>query len=99
LEGDSQLGPAWRAAGIATYVFSLDGYWLRARLLYLLKAGQQIGVEAIAQGDPNYDAQKLGLVYAGVTLGERWVLNTRVGYHFQSAANSPYAGIELAYFF
>jgi hypothetical protein len=54
-----------------------------------------IGPELTLQGDPTYDAEKVGLVYGGLQPFAGVVLNVRGGYRIQSGANSPYVGVEL----
>lgn len=102
----------WQFSGIASYIptatdlrtnlnamdtRSIDGYWLRARMLKTLANSHFIGPELIFQGDPNYNATKLGVVYGNITLASKLSMNLRGGYHWQSNHNSPYAGVEFIY--
>jgi hypothetical protein len=95
LEGEARLSPSWRTDGILSYTFILDGYWTRMRLLYGLSGTKYIGPEFIAQGDPNYNALKVGVVYGGFQLASKVFLALKAGYRFQSGADSPYIGAEL----
>lgn len=95
LEGEAKLSDSWRANGIVSYTFVLDGYWTRLRLLYGLSGNKFIGPEFIAQGDPNYNAQKIGVAYGGFEIASKVFLTLKAGYRFQSGANSPYVGAEL----
>jgi hypothetical protein len=54
-----------------------------------------IGPEAIAQGDPTYNAQKIGLVFGGMQPLDKVFVSVKGGYRFQSGANSPYVGVEI----
>jgi Cellulose biosynthesis protein BcsS len=96
IEGGAPMGARWRANLIAAYVAKIDGYWTRGRFMRELAGSHQAGLELIAQGDPNYSAQKLGLVYGGIKLGENWGAAARAGYHFQSGANSAYVSLEFS---
>jgi len=73
----------------------LDGYWARARLLYGLSGTKFIGPELVVQGDPNYNAQKIGVAFGGFQLGQKTFLTLKGGYRFQSGADGPYVGAEL----
>ena len=95
IEGEAQLSPSWRANGIIAYTLILDGYWTRARLLYGLSGNKFIGPEVVVQGDPNYNAQKLGVVFGGFEIASKVFLTLKAGYRFQSGADSPYVGAEL----
>ena len=95
IEGEAQLSPSWRTNGIIAYTLILDGYWARARLLYGLSGNKFIGPEVVVQGDPNYNAQKLGVVYGGFEIASKVFLTLKAGYRFQSGADSPYVGAEL----
>jgi hypothetical protein len=95
LEGEAQLSPAWRLNGIVAYTFILDGYWTRLRLLYGLSGGKYIGPEVVVQGDPNYNAQKIGVAFGGIEIASKVFLTLKGGYRFQSGADSPYIGAEL----
>jgi hypothetical protein len=95
LEGEAKLSDAWRADAIVSYIFGLDGYWTRLRFLYGLSGGKYIGPELIAQGDPNYNAQKIGVAFGGLQIARKVFLTLKAGYRFQSGADSPYIGAEL----
>ena len=95
LEGEAQLSPSWRANAILAYIFVLDGYWTRLRVLYGLSGTKFIGPEVVAQGDPNYEAQKLGVVYGGFEIASKVFLTLKAGYRFQKGTDSPYIGAEL----
>ena len=94
-EGEVALGSDWRANGIVSYTLGLNGYWTRARLLRSIGNNLYLGPEAIAQGDPSYNAQKLGLVFGGMRVFPNTFLAVKAGYRFQSDANAYYAGVEL----
>jgi hypothetical protein len=95
VEGEAQLSPSWRANGIIAYTMILDGYWTRLRLLYGLSGSKFIGPEIVVQGDPNYNAQKLGVAFGGLEIASKVFLTLKAGYRFQSHADSPYVGAEL----
>ena len=95
IEGETQLSSSWRANGIVAYTLILDGYWARARFLYGLSGNKFIGPEVVVQGDPNYNAQKLGVAYGGFEIASKVFLTLKAGYRFQSGADSPYVGAEL----
>ncbi len=95
VEGETLLSPTWRIAGIAAYTFILDGYWTRLRVLRSLADTRFIGPEVVAQGDPDYSALKLGVVFGGIPLSSKVFLNVKGGYRWQSGADSPYIGAEL----
>ena len=95
LEGEVGLSQNWRTNGIAAYTFGQNGYWLRARLLRNLKGPKFIGPEVIVQGDPTYNAEKLGVVYGGLEPFTGVFVNVKGGYRFQSGADSPYIGVEV----
>jgi hypothetical protein len=99
VEGETPVTGRWRANGIASVTLGIQGYFLRGRLLYALNESLLVGPEVVAQGDPNYTAQKLGAVLGGLRLTDRLFVNLHAGYHFQSGQDSPYAGVEAAWFF
>jgi hypothetical protein len=50
------------------------------------------------QGDPNYNAKKLGVAYGGFEIASKVFLilkAVKAGYRFQSGADSPYVDAEL----
>ena len=64
LQGEADLKfTVWRSATIVAYLPGTESYWLRQRFLHPL-GENEAGVEAIAEGDPEYDAQRLGVVFA-----------------------------------
>lgn len=95
LEGEAALDRKWRVNGIVSYLFGLDGYWSRVRLLRSLSGTHFIGPEAIAQGDPKYNAYKLGVAVGGFQPVDKVFVTFKGGYRWQSGANSPYAGFEV----
>jgi Cellulose biosynthesis protein BcsS len=95
VEGETLVGQTWRANAILAYTFILDGYWTRLRVLHSLAGTKRIGPELIVQGDPDYSALKLGVVFGGVPLGSKVFLNVKGGYRWQSGHDSPYLGAEL----
>jgi len=95
LEGSKDFSAKWRGEGIVAYTFGLNGYWARARVLRNLSGTKFVGPELIVQGDPTYDAQKVGVVFGGLQPFSRVFMNLRAGYRFQSGADSPYIGVEL----
>ena len=82
LEGGAAFSEQWRGEGIAAYTFGQNGYWTRARLLRSLASTKFIGPELILQGDPTYNAEKVGLVYGGLQPCAGVFLNVRGGYRF-----------------
>ena len=95
VEGEATLSSSLRANAIIAYTTVLDGYWARARLLYGLSGTKFIGPELVVQGDPNYNAQKIGVAFGGFQLGQKTFLTLKGGYRFQSGADGPYVGAEL----
>jgi hypothetical protein len=95
VEIDAALSPSWRAGMIVAYTAVLDGYWTRLRLLYGLPAGRYVGPEVVAQGDPNYTAQKLGIAFGGIAASPHVFVTLKAGYRFQRSASAAYCGAEL----
>lgn len=95
VEMDAALSPSWRAGMIVAYTAVLDGYWTRLRLLYGLPGGRYVGPEVVAQGDPNYTAQKLGIAFGGIQASAHVFVTLKAGYRFQRSASASYCGAEL----
>jgi hypothetical protein len=56
---------AWELGGFATYGVDMEEYFVRGRVTRAVGSGGfRLGVEAVAQGDPNYDRQGIALVAA-----------------------------------
>lgn len=56
---------AWEVGGFATYGIDMEEYFVRGRVTRAVgSGGVRLGVEAVAQGDPNYDRQGVALVAA-----------------------------------
>lgn len=103
---------SWQFSGIASYIptatdlrtnvsamdtRSIDGYWFRVRVLKTLANTHVVGPELIFQGDPNYNATKIGVVYGNIGIANKLAMNLRAGFHSQKDHNSPYAGVEFIY--
>jgi hypothetical protein len=93
VEGEALFSQTWRANAIVAYIFALDGYWTRLRVLHSLAGTRFLGPEVVAQGDPDYSALKLGVVYGGIALSSKIFINVKGGYRWRG--DSPYVGAEL----
>ena len=94
-EGNVSFTQRLRGEGIVSYLFDLDGYWTRARLLYTLDKSMFVGPELIFQGDPNYTARKLGVALGGIQVLPKTWITFKAGYRWQSGQNAVYGGVEL----
>lgn len=95
-EAEQRFATAWRANGIASYVFGQEGYWLRARLLRTVSGPLLFGVEGVAQGDPEYKGQQVGLVLTGFEPAPRLNLGFKLGAKkIQGSPTGAYLGFEL----
>lgn len=52
----------WRALGYASYAFDIEDFYVRGELTRAIRPRIRVGVEAVAEGDPTYDRQALGVV-------------------------------------
>lgn len=95
-ELSAPISRKWESRNIAAWVFGLQGYWLRSRLVYRTNGGLELGPEVIAAGDQDYSALKAGFVVGALQPLPSVTLSLRAGYHFQKAANSPYVGLDLS---
>lgn len=86
----------WESRNIAAWVFGLQGYWARSRLVYRTDAGLEVGPELVVAGDRDFKALKTGFVVGALQPLPSVTLSLRAGYHFQSAANSAYLGADLS---
>jgi hypothetical protein len=99
VEGETDLAPAWRAGGIASYTFGQDGYWARMRVMRSGAGATAVGGEVIANGNPEAHSTATGLVLAVKPRTGRWSVNLRAGYRFQDEADGAYGGLEFGYGF
>lgn len=93
------LTPDWRFSGLAHVAFDPDSYWTRARIVKLsdMPSIAGIGVETVVQGDPNYNAEKLGVVLEGAAADNGIQINIKFGFGRVDRGDfDAYAGIELS---
>lgn len=94
IEGETPVATNLRLSGIASYVTATSGYWARARALYAMPNGLRTGPEMVVAGNPEYDAQRYGLVVGGFrVLGA--TLDLKGGYSTGSSGSSAYGGLEV----
>jgi hypothetical protein len=100
LEGEQQFASVWRVNGIASYVFGMEGYWVRARLLRSVRGPILAGVEGIVQGDPDYKGAAFGAVVTGFEPFPRWNIGFKVGAKkIEDRPTTAYVGIEVGKLF
>jgi hypothetical protein len=96
LEGEQSLDQKWKVAGNGSYIQGQQAYWVRGRVLRNIWSGQQIGLEAITQGDPTYSANQFGVLLAGLKAGNTLNIGFKMGVRRETNLSSqPYFGIEL----
>jgi hypothetical protein len=96
LEGEQSLDQRWKVAGNGSYIQGQQAYWVRGRVLRNIWSGQQIGLEAITQGDPTYSANQFGVLLAGLKAGNTLNIGFKAGVSRETNLSShPYFGIEL----
>lgn len=99
LEGEAQVGDAWRLGGIASYTSEQNGYWARVRLMRGPYT-RAFGIEALANGNQEADATAVGFVTTFQPgNASKWSIGLKAGYRFQQDADGAYGGIELGYAF
>ncbi len=100
LEGQWNFADTWTLGGIASYTFTADGYWMRARLLHQLKQGLSTGPEAVFMGDPNYRAWQFGWVVTGFKPAPKVEIGVKVGVRItENAGVNGLIGLELVKLF
>lgn len=100
LEGELNLAETWKLGGIASYTFSAESYWLRARLLHRLDQSLSTGPEAVFMGDPNYRAWQFGWVVTGFEPVPEVVVGVKIGVRITEGAGvDGLVGLELAKLF
>lgn len=96
IEGEQTLDPKWKLSAIGSYVTGQHAYWMRARVVHDYWPGMQIGLESLAQGDPNYHANQLGILLLGLKVGNSMNVGLKVGARRVGGLNShAYFGVEL----
>jgi hypothetical protein len=96
VEAEQRFATAWRVNGIASYVFVQEGYWLRARLLRAVRGPVLFGIEGVAQGDPEYKGNQVGLVLTGFEPVPRLSLGFKLGAKkIEGRSTNAYVGFEL----
>ncbi len=96
LEGEQTIGQNWKVSGNGNYIEGQQAYWARVRVLRDIRSGQQIGLEAITQGDPTYSANQFGVVLAGLKASSTINVGFKLGLSQVTGLSShPYFGIEL----
>jgi hypothetical protein len=95
-EGETTLfGPAWRVGGNLSYVLGVQSYSARGRIMREISPGRRIGVEAMAQGDPDYRSRQAGVVMA-VKVSKQAELGFKVGIRKTAGLEEAgYFGVEL----
>lgn len=93
------IAASWRASAIASYASQQDGYWGRVRLTRALAARSSLGAEFVANGNDEFDATAVGLVFIAQPGTGRWSMAVKGGHRFQDDADGAYGGVELGYGF
>lgn len=91
MSGQTAPGP-WRAAGFASYAVDSEDYYVRAELTRAVRPSVRLGLEAVLDGDPNYDRRRAG-VLLGVSTSPRWEAHIAVGASDSKARDGAYASI------
>jgi hypothetical protein len=88
----------WHTAAIASYTLGTAGYWGRLRLYRARRPAWWPGVEAVALGDPEYDAVQLGALLGRIGLRADTQLTLKAGMRLGGGRDpAPYAGVELVW--
>lgn len=96
LEGEQTLDQTFKVSASGSYLSGQQAYWVRGRILRNIWSDRQTGLEAVAQGDPNYHASQLGIVLLGLKVGNAVDVGLKVGAQQIGGLNShAYFGIEL----
>lgn len=99
-DGETEVAPAWRLSGIASYSTRQNGYWLRGRVMHRSRPGNGFGAEAVANGNDEAKSVSAGLVLEFRPNASRWTVAVKGGYRFQdNDDDSPFGGIEIGYGF
>jgi len=93
----TRRGP-WRFRTIANYILGTKAYWGRVRTYRGTGASFWPGVEAVALGDPEYDAVQLGALLGRIPLGSARHLTLKAGVRLdREGGQAAYAGAELVW--
>ena len=93
VSGESARANPWQVAGFASYGFSSEDYYVRGELTRAVGGGLRLGVEAIFDGDPNYDRRRAGVVAAFG--GADWQLRLAVGGADSRARDGAYGSVGV----
>lgn len=96
-ELDRRFAQDWRFAGAIQFSAGPDSYWSRAKFLNKSSsAAYWQGIEIVYQGDPDYKAYKLGLVFDELPVGKDVSANFKVGANKTRGLKAiGYVGIEF----
>ncbi len=96
-EMDRRLAQDWRFTGAIQFSVGPDSYWSRAKFLNKpASAAYWQGIEIVYQGDSDYRAYKLGLVFDELSVGKGVSANFKVGANKTRGLRAiGYIGIEL----
>ena len=96
-ELDRRFAQSWRFTGAVQLALGPDSYWTRVK--FLQKSSTATfwqGVEVVFQGDPDYNAAKIGLVLDEWGVGKGVTANFKLGANkTTSLKTGGYAGIEF----
>lgn len=96
VEGEQRFAEAWRVNAIASYVLGQDAYWVRGRLLRRVKGSLLAGLEAVAQGDPDYKGRQFGVVLTGMEIAPGMSVGVKLGSKkIEGRSSEGYIGIEF----
>lgn len=99
VEGALDVG-SLRVYANASYLFGLQAHWLRAVVDKEVLGGVRAGPEVTIQGDPDYDARKVGCSVSGLPLLDLAHLGLSAG--LQSLSDGPwrpYVGVGFSALF
>lgn len=93
ISGETTPARAWQVGGFASYGFNSEDYYVRAEVTRAVGPGFRLGVEAILDGDPNYDRQRAGAVAAFG--GGDWQIRFAAGAADSKARDGAYGSVSL----
>lgn len=86
------IADPWRVTGFAAYGLDFEDYYVRADVTRAVTPSVRLGVEAVANGDPAYDQQRLGAVVAYAP-GSDWEIQFAVGASESNARDGAYGAV------
>ena len=93
-DGAYNIDQDWRLRGIATYISTVNGYFLQPMIERAVSSTVRVGIDATFQGDRTYRQVYAG-ANASISLSDSRIIALRAGTMTSGGASGLYAGLSF----